>query len=169
MSRLDLQPLSARWQQLSARERTGVSLALISLSIALLWWLALAPALSVWRVSAAQHERLDRQQDELLSLQAQARRLQSRPVLSREESSQALAQQTRSLLPGAQISGLGERSVLTLKGVSGAALAQWLTAIRQSAQATVVETQLQRSPTSTDRQVVWDGQIVVQLPQRGAP
>jgi general secretion pathway protein M len=169
MSTSALHHLSARWQQLSARERALISLALACVCAALLWWVALAPALTVWRDSARQHERLDRQQDELLSLQAQARQLQSRPVLSRTESSQSLAQQTRSLLPGAQLSNLGDRSVLTLKGVSGTALAQWLTAIRQTAQATVVESQLQRSPTSTDSQALWDGQVVVQLPQRGAP
>jgi hypothetical protein len=41
--------------------------------------------------------------------------------------------------------------------------------VRQSAQANVVEMRLQRSPTSPDKLPQWEGQIVVQLPQRGAP
>lgn len=169
MSRFDLTSLTAQWQRLSARERALVTLAMAILAAALLWWVALAPALTVWRHSAGQQAQLDRQQAELMALQSQARHVQSRSVLAREEATQALAQQTRSLLPSAQIAAVGERSLVTIKGASGSALAQWLAAIRQTAQASVIDAQLQRSPTASENQAQWDGQITVQLPQRGTP
>ena len=72
-------------------------------------------------------------------------------------------------MPGAQVAALGDQQRVTLKGVPAADLAQWLAAVRQTAQATVVELRLQRSVTSPERPPQWDGHVVVQLPQRGAP
>lgn len=169
MSRLDLQGWQARWQQLSVRERNGVGAAAAVLVLALLWQVGLAPALKVWQDSPTRHAQLDRQQAELLALQSQARSLQAQPVLSRQESIQTLTQLTRDLLPGAQLSALADHQRVIVKGASGASLAQWLSAIRQTAQASVIDLRLQRSPTSSETSAQWDGQITLQLPQRGAP
>ena len=98
-----------------------------------------------------------------------ARELQARPILSRGEALQSFTQLTRDLLPGAQISALADQQRVTLKGASATGLTQWLVAVRQSAQANVVELRLQRNTASQDKQPQWDGQIVVQLPPRGAP
>jgi general secretion pathway protein M len=169
MNRLDLTPWQARWHQLSARERTALGLAGVVLALALVWQVALAPALRVWRDSSARHALLDRQQAELLALQSQARLLQARPVLSAQEARQTLTQLTRDLLPGAQLSDLADHQRVVLKGVSGASLAQWMSAVRQTAQARVMDMRLQRNPTSPETPALWDGQITLQLPLRGAP
>jgi general secretion pathway protein M len=169
MSLLDRAALTARWQQLSARERTGVSSAILLIALALLWQVGLAPAWKIWRDSPARHTQLDRQLAELQALQRTARELQSRPVLSRSEALQSFTQLTRDLLPGAQVSALADQQRVTLKGVPAAGLTQWLVAVRQMAQANVIELRLQRSPASPDKPPQWDGQIVVQLPARGAP
>jgi len=195
MSRLNLPHWQARWAKLSDRERTWVRVAASVLALALLWQIGLAPALGVWQHSPDRRAQLDRQQAELAALQAQVRSLQAQPTLSRQEAQQSLAQLTRDLLPGAQLSGQGDSQRVVLKNVSGTSLAQWLSAIRQSAQTTVTAMQLQRStgnptiaanaasaasaasatsaasaisPTSPDHSAQWDGQITVQLPAPSA-
>lgn len=169
MNRLNFGPWHARWAQLTAREQSWIRVAVVVLALALLWQAGLAPALRVWRNSPQQRAQLDRQQAELLALQAQARSLQAQPTLSRQEAQQTLAQLTRDLLPGAQLVSQGDQQRVTLKGTSGASLAQWLSVTRQSAQATVTDMRLQRSPTSPETPALWDGQITLQLPLRGAP
>lgn len=169
MSRAELRAWQARWDQLSARERTGVRVAAGIVALTLLWQIGLAPAYRVWRDSPARHALLDRQQTQLASLQAQARSLQAQPTLSRQEAQQSLAQLTRDLLPGAQLSALGDQQRVSLKNVSGTSLSQWLSAIRQTAQASVIDLRLQRSATSPETPAQWDGQITLQLPLRGAP
>lgn len=181
MSR-DLRPWQARWDQLSARERTWVRVAALVLALALLWSIGLAPALRVWRDSPERHAQLDRQQAQLAALQAQARSLLAQPTLSRQEAQQSLSQLTRDLMPGAQLSDQGDSQRVVLTNVSGSSLAQWLSAIRQTAQARVTDLRLQRSPAShthpssssgPDTPALWNGQVIVQLPvpspARGAP
>ena len=178
MSRWDLRPWHARWEQLSVRERTGLRAAALVLALALLWQVGLAPALRVWQQSPERHAQLDRQHAQLAALQAQARSLQTQPRLSRQEAQQSLSQLTRDLLPGAQLSQQGDATRVVLKNVSGSSLAQWLSAVRQTAQARVTDMRLQRSPSSSatptpsnspDTQAQWDGHVSVQLPDRGAP
>ncbi len=177
MSRRDLRPWQARWAQLSIRERSGLQAAALVVVLALLWQIGLAPALRVWSQSPERHAQLDRQQAELAALQAQARNLQAQPRLSRQEAQQSLSQLTRDLLPGAQLSQQGDATRVVLKNVSGSSLAQWLSAVRQTAQARVTDMRLQRSPASPttanpngpDAQAQWDGQVSLQLPDRGAP
>ncbi|MBU3653434.1 MAG: type II secretion system protein M [Limnohabitans sp.] len=169
MSGFDRSAMTARWQQLSARERLWITIAGTLIALSLLWQVGLSPAWQAWRQSPARHAQLDRQAAELQSLQMKARELQARPILSRGEALQSFTQLTRDLLPGAQISALADQQRVTLKGASATGLTQWLVAVRQSAQANVVELRLQRNTASQDKQPQWDGQIVVQLPQRGAP
>jgi len=174
-----LSPWQARWEQLSARERTWVRVAALVLALALLWQIGLAPALRVWRDSPERHAQLDRQQAQLAALQAQARNLLAQPTLSRQEAQQSLSQLTRDLLPGAQLTDQGDSQRVVLKNASGSSLAQWLSAVRQTAQARVTDMRLQRSPANPtnssgpDASALWDGQVTVQLPvpspARGAP
>ncbi|NBO89041.1 MAG: type II secretion system protein M, partial [Betaproteobacteria bacterium] len=126
MSRWDLRPWHARWEQLSVRERTGLRAAALVLALALLWQVGLDPALRVWQQSPERHAQLDRQHAQLAALQAQARSLQAQPRLSRQEAQQSLSQLTRDLLPGAQLSQQGDATRVVLKNVSGSSLAQWL-------------------------------------------
>ena len=72
--------LQARWQRLSRREQRWVLLGFGLVALALLWWLALAPAVAVLRTADTQHRALALQWQQMQSLQMQARALQALPV-----------------------------------------------------------------------------------------
>lgn len=60
----------ARWQAASRREQRSLMLAAGVVALALLWWLAVAPALAVWRSAPAQQALLETQMQHMLALQA---------------------------------------------------------------------------------------------------
>ena len=64
------QALQDRWQTLGTRERALVRVAAIVLALALLWWLALAPALATLRQAETQRRALDLQWQRMQALQA---------------------------------------------------------------------------------------------------
>lgn len=152
-----LTTLKARWQAASPREQRLLWLAGLLVAAALLWWLALAPALAVWRQAPAQQARLDVQLQHMRSLQAQARALQALPRLSPQQASQALAQSLKTLGDGAVLAQQPDRLLVTLKGVPARALAQWLASSRQNARLVPAEAHLRRSAAGADQ---WDGTLV---------
>lgn len=157
-------PLQAYWSRLAPREKNGVLLAAGLVSLAVLWWVLLAPALLTWRSAEAQHRRLDAQLQEMQSLQAQAQALQSQPRLGPDDARRALDASVKQQLGStAQLSVSGERATLTLKGASAEALAQWLTQTRINAHVLPAETRLSRS---TSANASWNGTIVLNLPAR---
>lgn len=156
--------VQAHWSRLAPREKNGVLLAAALLSLALLWWVLLAPALQTWRVAEAQHRRLDAQLQKMQSLQAQARTLQSQPRLGPDDVLRALnASVKQQLGAAAQLSVSGERATVTLKGASAEALAQWLMQTRINAHVLPAEARLTRSASTS---ASWDGTIVLALPAR---
>ena len=72
-------PLRARWQTLAPREQNLVRAAVALVVLALLWWLALAPALQTLRTAPARHATLDAQLQRMQALQAEAQQLQGAP------------------------------------------------------------------------------------------
>ena len=76
-----VQALQARWQKLAAREQNLLLGASAVLSLALLWWLALAPALATLRSAPARHAQLDAQLQQMQALQPEAQQLQNAPQL----------------------------------------------------------------------------------------
>ena len=60
-----------RWLDLSGRERTGLSLALGLLALALVWSVGVAPAWRQWQQGQAQTQALQTQWQSLQALQAQ--------------------------------------------------------------------------------------------------
>ena len=107
----------------------------------------------------------------MLALQAQAQALKARTPLSRDEALRSL----QSLTPGAQmqLNVQGDRVTVQLKAVPAPTLATWLTQARSQAQALPVEAHLTRNttgttPVSNANVVVWDGNLVLSLPNRGA-
>ena len=147
-----------RWRAVPAREQRLALLALLATSLALLWWLALAPALAVLRAAPAQHRALDGQLQQMLGLQAQAKALQAQPVLPVDETRRALEAALKSLGPGAQMAVQVDRATVTLKAVPAAALAQSLATARQNAHAALMEAHLVRNPAGS-----WDGTLVLNL------
>ena len=60
-SRQSLAPLRARWNALAPREQNMTLLAGGVVALALLWWVALAPALHSLRTAPERHAQADRQ------------------------------------------------------------------------------------------------------------
>ena len=161
----------ARWQALSPREQRGVSVLGALLGVLLFWSIAIAPALNTLRDSNNRRAQIGQQQAHMLALQAQAQALKARTPLSRDEALRSL----QSLTPGAQmqLNVQGDRVTVQLKAVPATTLASWLTQARSQAQALPVEAHLTRNttgttPVSNANVVVWDGNLVLSLPNRGS-
>ena len=58
-----------RWQMVSPREQRLVVAALLLVLVALLWWLAIAPALATLRSAQGQRQQLDAQLQQMQGLQ----------------------------------------------------------------------------------------------------
>lgn len=138
--------LQARWRALARREQTLVLAAAGLVVVALLWWVALAPALQTLRAAPARHAALDAQLQHMQSLQAEALQLQSAPRARGGDALRtlqtSLAQQ---LGASAQLTSAGDRATVTLKAAPADALAQWLTQVRTTARAVPLEAKLTRS------------------------
>jgi general secretion pathway protein M len=85
-----LELLEARWQawwpELEVREQRLVIGAGALLVLAIVWWVALAPALRTLSSSAAEHARLDAQLQQMTQLQAQAKPRPCAPCRARPPS-----------------------------------------------------------------------------------
>ena len=157
-----MRALRERWAGLAARERALVAGAGGLVAIALLWWVALAPALGTLRSAETQHRTLDNQLQHMRRLQAQAKAMQSQPRQSQEEAMRQLEGAIRQQLGlSARYSIAGERVTITLTNTPAAALAQWLTQVRTNARAIPGEARLTRNAAGG-----WDGSLVLTLPAR---
>ena len=150
--------LQARWESVSRREQRLVLAALALVLVALLWGLGLAPALRTLRVADQQHRLLEAQLQQMQRLQAQAQTIQAQPRLPLGETRRLLEATVKPLGATAQMLVTGERAVITLKGASPDALAQWLTQARLNARAVPTEARLLRNAAGT-----WDGTLVLNL------
>ncbi|AEG94652.1 type II secretion system protein GspM [Ramlibacter tataouinensis] len=154
--------LRERWQKLAPREKAYVAAAAGLLLLALLWWVLVAPALATLRGAEAQHRALDAQLQRMLALQSQAQAMQSQPRQNADEALRALEASVRQMLgAGARMVVGGDRVTLTVSGVRGDALAQWLTQARVNARSLPAEARLNRNANG-----LWDGTLVLALPPR---
>jgi general secretion pathway protein M len=154
-----LTELQGRWRSVSPREQRLLLLALGVLLLALLWWVALAPALKVLKTAPQQHQALDAQNQQMQRLQAQAQALRAQPLMAANEVRSALEASLAPLGDSVQMVVQAERVTITLKAVAPDALAQWLATARQNARTAPTEARLTRNATGT-----WDGTVVLQLP-----
>ena len=181
-----LQALRQRWQTLSPREQNLLRFGAALLAVAIVWWLALAPALRTLHEAPARQAAVDAQWQELKDLQAQAQNLQQQPRMTQAEALRALQNSTTELLgTSAQLQTVGERSTVTLKAVPAPALASWLAQVRTQARAVPVQAHLQRSAaadkvsagpeakaanpssvnaSSAPNAIMWSGSVVLSLP-----
>lgn len=159
--------LSAWWGALATRERRMVAAACSVVGLALLWWLAIAPALAVLRSADAQHRVLDAQLQSMRSMAAEAATLRAQPKISFDESLRTLENGVKQTLGATgQLNVSGERATVVLKGTSPEALAQWLAQARTNARAIPQEARLSKSASATPAAMAWDGTIVLSLPQK---
>lgn len=158
-------PLHARWKALAPREQNMLLLAASVVGLALLWWLALAPALHSLRTAPERHAQVDRQLRQMQRLQAEAEQLRAnaRPVVG---DARALLQSslTAELGAAAQLNWIGERAQVTLRAAPAAALARWLAQVRSNTHAIAAELKLVRSSASTPDTLRWDGSLALDLP-----
>ena len=156
------QRLAQRWQALAPREQTLIGSAAAVVAFALVWWVAVAPALSVLRTANAQRSTLDAQLQQMQTLQAQAKALQGQPKLTAQDSARALEASVKQRLGSAgQLSIVGSQATLTLKNAPADALAQWLGQARTVAKAVPSQSRLRLSTSSPG---AWDGTLVLSLP-----
>ena len=154
--------LKQHWARLAPREQALVASAATLVAAALLWWLALAPALAVMRTAETRHRALDAQLQQMLALQAQAQALQSQPRQTAEETARLLEATVRQQLgTTARMTIAGDRVTVTLGGAPPAALGLWLTQARTNARVLPVEARLVRNASG-----LWDGTLVLALPPR---
>ena len=156
------QLLRSRWATLAPREQALVAAAAALVALALLWWIALAPAVGTLRSAEEQHRVLDQQLQHMRRLQAQAKAMQSQPRLGQEEALRQLEAAIRQQLGlSARHAIAGERVTVTLTNAPAAALAQWLSQVRTNARAIPGEARLTRNAAGG-----WDGTLVLTLPAR---
>lgn len=159
---MNLQMLRSRWATLAPREQALVAAAAALVALALLWWVALAPAIGTLRAAPEQHRSLDSQLQHMRRLQAQAATMKSHPRQSQEEALRQLEAAIRQQLGvSARYSIAGERVTITLSNAPAPALAQWLSQVRTNARAIPGEARLARNPAGG-----WDGTLVLTLPAR---
>lgn len=163
--------LRARWQDFTPREQRSVSLLASALGLLLVWFVAIAPALTTLQESSLRRDQVTQQHAHLLGMQAKALALQKQTPLTRDEALRRL--QSITALPGMQLNVQAERVSVQLKGVPAPTLAQWLAQARTQAQALPLEAHLTRSANGANNAnlsaaVAWDGQLVMRLPARNA-
>ncbi len=159
---MNRQDLHAYWNGLAARERALVVGASGLVLLALLWWVALAPAIATLRAADAQHRALDAQVAHMQRLQAQAKAMQSLPRQNPDDAVRQLDAAIRQQLgTSARYSILGDRVTITLTNAPANALAQWLAQVRTNARAVPGEAHLTRNAGGG-----WDGSVVLALPAR---
>ena len=149
----------AQWQAATRREQQWLLAALAVVALALLWWLALAPAWGVYKTADAQSRALTTQLQQMQQLQQQARRLLALPTLNATEARRALDASLPTLQGAAQLTPQMDRMLVTLKGASAQPMAQWLAAVRQNAHLVPTEAHLKRNASGS-----WDGSVVFVLP-----
>jgi general secretion pathway protein M len=154
--------LKARWEALRPREQAMVAAAVLIVGVALVWLIAIGPALATLRNAEEQRRALDAQLQHMRALQSQAQALQSQPKLGYDEALRLLEQSVRQRLgTTARMVIAGERVNITLTGTAPDALAQWLTQVRVNARALPSEARLTRNPAG-----LWEGTLVLTLPPR---
>lgn len=156
-----LQRLSTLWQGFAPREKTLIGAALAIVAIALLWWVAIAPALATLKTAQTQRSALDAQLQQMQALQAQAKSLQALPKIKSAEAARALEALVKQRLGAtAQLSLAGNQATLTLSNASPDALAQFLGQARAQANSVPSQARLRRSASAQ----TWDGTLVLLLP-----
>ena len=158
-------PLSERWTAASPREQRAMRSAGVLVSLALVWWLLVAPPLRTLTQGPAEQRKLEVQLQKMEDLRTQAVALQAIPKISRDDALRALDTSVKQQLgASAQLNMLGDSATVTLRNTPANALAQWLPQARMNARAIPSEARLIRSNTNPPAQAVWTGTIVMRLP-----
>ncbi len=160
------QRASATLAGMAPRERRAVLIAGWIVGLALLWWVALGPALNTLRQAPARQAAIDIELTNMLRMAATAEQVRAQnttPPPTRRGAQAAVEAATAALGAQAQVSVQGDRAILTLRGVAPEALALWLSQVRVNARLLPVEAQVQRQANPAG----WAGQITLAGPGLG--
>ena len=133
-----------RWMDLSGRERTGLSLALGLLALALVWSVGVEPAWRQWQQGQARTQALQTQWQDLQALQAQVSALKGQSRVRPDDAARLLQASVATLGPNASLVVNGDMATVQIKGASAAALSKWLAQARVQALALPVQARLSR-------------------------
>lgn len=163
-----LAPLRQRWASLAQREQNLLLMAGTVVLLALVWWMALAPALHSLRTAPARHAAADRELQTMLQLQSQAELLRQQPQANKADARTQLEQSIKAEMPAtARMQWLGDRAQITLTNAPAPALARWLSQVRDNSHASVAEMKLNRSPVDAADAAAstrWSGNLLLELP-----
>ena len=137
--------LRARWAALALRERALVAAAVALIGVFVLLSVAIQPA---WRTLRDAPGQIDQQGVQLQALQrlaAEATELRAIAPVSSAQASAALQGATDRLSGRATVLLQGDRATVTVNGLSGDELRDWLTEVRSAARGRATEVQLTRS------------------------
>lgn len=133
-----------RWHKLAPRERMMVSVAAAVVGAALLYALAISPALTTAREAPARMAALDAQLQSMQSMALESKELRGAPRMAVTQATAALKASTDSLGAAGRLSVVGDRATLTLTNASGDQLRRWLLDARTTARVRPVEATLTR-------------------------
>lgn len=149
-----LAALRLRWRALTPRERRAAVVAMAVVALALSWFVAVQPAWRTLREAPARLDALDAQLEQMQRLAAEAAALRATPPLAAGQAAQALQAATERLGERGRLTLQGDRATVTLLGVDGEQLRQWLGEARAGARARPLEAQLSRGPQGYTGSVV---------------
>lgn len=153
-------------EQRHPRERALLIGMTVLLCTALLWWIAIAPALQTYRASNNAHAKLDEALAQMQTMAEEAKQLKAAPRLS-NAAVQAWLDGSLKKLGKASRSNQGDRTLVQLTSTSPEALADWLAQARTAAQIVPVQVNLRRSaPSKGFSDVLWDGTLTFELPSK---
>ncbi len=166
MNRITLPPaiaqaraqLAARWAALAPRERLMVRTAATVVVLGLGWLLLVQPALRTLRELPPRIDAVDAELQQMQRLAVEAKELRSLPTVQPAQARAALQAATDRLGDNAKLVLQGDRAVLNVNGVPGAALVAWLGEARSAARARPDEARLSNGPSG------YSGTVAVSLP-----
>jgi general secretion pathway protein M len=150
--------LRERFDALALRERRLLLIALGLITAALLWWIALKPALLTYQNSQAAHASLDAQLAKMQTLAQDAQTLKAAPRMNGGQARVWLENASKKL-GKAVVSAQGNRLQISFVGASPEALASFLTQARSAAQLVPVQANWQLAGSTA----LWDGTAVFEV------
>lgn len=136
----------AQWQAMGERERLALASIAVLVGLLLAWSVLLGPALRTLKMAPTELERLELQLQQMQAQAQEARVLKAAPAVPPAQAQAALKASVEHLGAAARLNLTGDRAVVTLTGISPAALQAWLAEVRAAARARPVEAQLTRGP-----------------------
>jgi general secretion pathway protein M len=157
--------VSTVWSQRSGRERGMLLTAAILVAAALLWSIALGPALRTLATADTTRTALEGQLQAMLDMQSQAQSLQSQPRLGNAAASQLLIAAVEPTFgKGARLVIANNQATLTVNAVTAQALGQWLTLARVNAQSKPTVVQIGKTTSPDNADILWSGTLQMALP-----